>query len=223
MSSTSIKNKLKKHTKTGKFYNPDTMLVFNSSDKNRLVVGRLDNDEFIPLDEEAISLCDEHQIKYDESLVTTEETTEENSNNTNDAGEAADAGGDAGDSKAEEDTDGKNVANGGATAVEPSKASAKNDKKVDTGAQAQVPTKKTSTATSASSASNATSFSSGSSAVVQKIIKDLENFVSEKDNEVNNLTQKLTASEEVNAGLKKELEDTKKKLKGVLAAMQDNL
>ena len=72
-----ISKKLAKHKKTGRLYNKDTGLVFNSAEKDRLVIGRLDNDEFVPLDQEAVDLCEKHGVKYDESLVEVEEGEEE--------------------------------------------------------------------------------------------------------------------------------------------------
>jgi hypothetical protein len=76
MSTKSQNPVLKRNKKLDKIYNPDSGLVFNSSSKDKLVIGRIEDDEFISLDEKALELCEEYNFKYDESLVETEEEKE---------------------------------------------------------------------------------------------------------------------------------------------------
>jgi outer membrane biosynthesis protein TonB len=65
---------LKKHKK-GFLYHADTNLVFKSSTE-KIVIGRLFQDDFISLDDEALELCEQNGFKYDETLVETEEAEE---------------------------------------------------------------------------------------------------------------------------------------------------
>ena len=51
-------------------------LVFNDS-KERLVVGRLENDVLVELDDITLTLCDQYGEQYDKSLVTEEAPMEE--------------------------------------------------------------------------------------------------------------------------------------------------
>lgn len=57
--------------KTLKAYNtiwhPESTLVFKSKD-NRIVIGRMENDELVSLDEKAIELCEKYGYLPDESL-----------------------------------------------------------------------------------------------------------------------------------------------------------
>lgn len=64
-----------KRNKAGHIYYQDINLVIKSA-KEALVIGRLENDEFIPLDEKCLELCEQHNLKYDTTLV--EEVPEEN-------------------------------------------------------------------------------------------------------------------------------------------------
>lgn len=70
--SSSAKPKMKRHKATGSIYHPDSKLVFRTT-KDHTVIGRLEDNEVISLDEKAISLCEEYNLKYDESLVEEEE------------------------------------------------------------------------------------------------------------------------------------------------------
>jgi len=65
---------LKRNKKLDKIFDPETNLVFKSPN-DRIVIGRLENDEFIELDEKALALalCYEHQFRYDTTLVEVEE------------------------------------------------------------------------------------------------------------------------------------------------------
>ena len=63
---------LKKLTKLGTTWHPDSTCVFKApgtSKKDRVVIGRWVDDEFISLDEDALALCEEWDFKADESLL----------------------------------------------------------------------------------------------------------------------------------------------------------
>ena len=68
MSATKRKIVLKKLTSHDTIWHPESSLVFKSHNE-RLVIGRYDNNEIIPLDNEALELCDEWNFKPDESLI----------------------------------------------------------------------------------------------------------------------------------------------------------
>ena len=75
MSEVKKKKSLKNSKALGKPWDPESTLVFKSS-KEKLVIGRLQDDEVIPLDDEALDLCVQWKFKYDTSLVEEEEVTE---------------------------------------------------------------------------------------------------------------------------------------------------
>ena len=58
---------LKSLKKLKTIWHPESTLVYKSK-KERLVIGRYVDEEFIPLDEEALELCEEWNMKPDESL-----------------------------------------------------------------------------------------------------------------------------------------------------------
>ena len=73
---------LKKLTKLGTTWHPDSTCVFKApgtSKKDRVVIGRWVDDEFISLDEDALALCDEWDFKPDESLLADASEEEEQS------------------------------------------------------------------------------------------------------------------------------------------------
>jgi hypothetical protein len=59
---------LKKNKTIDKIWHPDSTLVFKSSEE-KLVIGRLENGQVIPLDDIAVELCEEWKFKYDETLL----------------------------------------------------------------------------------------------------------------------------------------------------------
>jgi len=73
MSSSSKKIVLKKLNTHNTIWHPESTLVFKSQ-KDRLVIGRYVDDKIIPLDEEALSLCETWKFKPDESLIDGEDT-----------------------------------------------------------------------------------------------------------------------------------------------------
>lgn len=72
MSSKSKKIVYKRNKKLGKIYHPDSGLVVKSA-KEKIVIGRIDGNKFVPLDDTALDLCDEWNLKYDESLIDFED------------------------------------------------------------------------------------------------------------------------------------------------------
>jgi hypothetical protein len=66
---------LKKNKTINKIWHPESALIFKSSHE-KLVIGRLQDGEIIPLDEEALDLCVQWKFKYDTSLVDEEEVTD---------------------------------------------------------------------------------------------------------------------------------------------------
>lgn len=67
---------LKKSKKLDKIYDNETKLVVRSKD-DKTVIGRIEDDNFVELDQDAVDLCDKHGYKYDESLIQFEEEVEE--------------------------------------------------------------------------------------------------------------------------------------------------
>jgi hypothetical protein len=59
---------LKKNKAIDKIWHPDSTLVFKSPEE-KLVIGRLENGQVLPLDDVAIELCEEWKFKYDETLL----------------------------------------------------------------------------------------------------------------------------------------------------------
>lgn len=76
MSSSSKKIVLKKLNTHNTIWHPESTLVFKSQ-KDRLVIGRYVDDKIIPLDEEALSLCETWKFKPDESLFDGDEEESE--------------------------------------------------------------------------------------------------------------------------------------------------
>ena len=74
MSETKRKIILKKIKRDGldTIWHPESTLVFKSQ-KERLVIGRIVNDEFQSLDEDTMALCEEWKFKPDESLIEAEQ------------------------------------------------------------------------------------------------------------------------------------------------------
>ena len=75
---------IKNNKNIGKIWHQESTLVFKSA-KEKLVIGRCENNKIIPLDDEALELCTQWKFKYDTSLVeevdegddTNEEESEE--------------------------------------------------------------------------------------------------------------------------------------------------
>jgi hypothetical protein len=67
MSASSKKIVLKKLNSHNTIWHPESTLVFKSQ-KEKLVIGRFVDEEIIPLDDEALKLCEVWKFKADESL-----------------------------------------------------------------------------------------------------------------------------------------------------------
>ena len=87
MSTRSKKRKiiLKSLRKYKTIWHPESTLVYKSK-KERIVIGRYVDNELIPLDEEALELCEEWNMKPDESLLE-EEDEEGNEEGNEEEGE----------------------------------------------------------------------------------------------------------------------------------------
>lgn len=72
MSSTKNKIVLKKLKELDTIWHPESKLVFKSS-KDKVVIGRYENDELISLDDECLELCAIWKFKYDKDLVQEED------------------------------------------------------------------------------------------------------------------------------------------------------
>ena len=75
MSASSKKIVLKKLNSHNTIWHPESTLVFKSQ-KDRLVIGRYVDDEIIPLDDDALTLCETWKFKPDESLFEPDEDHE---------------------------------------------------------------------------------------------------------------------------------------------------
>ena len=78
MSTRSKKRKviLKSLKKYKTIWHPESTLVYKSK-KERIVIGRYVDNELIPLDEEALELCEVWHMKPDESLIEEEDKEED--------------------------------------------------------------------------------------------------------------------------------------------------
>ena len=81
-------------------WHPESTLVYKSR-KERIVIGRLVNNELIELDNEALDLCEEWDMKPDESLL--DDASQSDNDNTNK--EPDEEGGDAAEDDGEEGGD----------------------------------------------------------------------------------------------------------------------
>jgi hypothetical protein len=208
MSSKSQKLILKKNKKLDKIYHPDSGLVFKSATE-KVVIGRIVDDEFISLDEATLELCEQYNFKYDESLVETEEVDETQSQKSK---------------SSEED---KSDDNEELSVPEPTAVDQTVSQPV---CPAPKPVEHTNQSTLNESSVNIEN-------ILNSFTENIKNVVYELNNQVSSLKQKLSEMteqnekakelnvelEKQNANTKKELEDVKRKLKGVLAAMQNDL
>lgn len=67
---------LKKLKELDTIWHPESTLVFKSS-KDKIVIGRYEDDKFVSLDDTSLELCDTWKFKYDESLLEKNEEVEE--------------------------------------------------------------------------------------------------------------------------------------------------
>ena len=78
---------LKSLKKLKTIWHPESTLVYKSK-KERLVIGRYVDDEFIPLDEEALELCDEWNMKPDPERVIEDEEDDQHDGEESEEGGA---------------------------------------------------------------------------------------------------------------------------------------
>lgn len=225
MSSKAAKLVLKKNKKLDKIYHPDTGLVFKSATE-KVVVGRIVDDEFIPLDDEALELCEKNHFKYDESLVETEETEET-------------------EQKPSEEKKSSKKSSHEETVEEPSEeeeqtpkvkskdlkiSKKKSEEPIEeTKKKSQEPAKKKveepvkESKPSSHMKANSDDSLGGFAVILARHTKELQDFVAGRQSESQLDKDKIVDLETQLSSTKKELEEVKKKLKGVLSAMQDNL
>ena len=174
----------KKHRKLGKIYDAETGLVIKSQTE-KLVIGRIVDDEFLELDEDTVKIAEENGYKIDPSLI--EDGDNEQSSEADGAEE---------EPKPKSKTEERKVS---AAQSEP-----KVEPKVESKGKAKPPAQT----------------GSDLPALLKKFASDFEKALEKSEQES---SKRVVELEAVLASTKKELEETKKKLKGVLAAMQNDL
>lgn len=244
MASKPSKTFLKKHKKTGNIYDPETFLVFKSiSDKT--VIGRMDDDEFVSLDQDCLDLCEQYNFKYDESLVEAEETEEavkeepkddeDQEENQEPGTPVPKKGNKAEPSKAEPS---KAEGKGKAKKTEPSKTEpSKTEDREEEEAPVAKPTKPTKTskkepekdvapvkkeAPTKGKVANTTS-NKGVLELTDQINYLFTSMLGNAQEELNTAKEHVSELEKELVNSRKETEDVKKKLKGVLSSLQDSL
>ena len=214
MSSKATKLVLKKNKKLDKIYHPDTGLVFKSATE-KVVIGRIVDDEFVPLDDEAVELCEQNQFKVDESLLESEETEEQPAEKKKTSKKKSDEV----EEESDEDESPKKKASQEEKAVIKDKAKpvAKEDESENT------PASKDTKPVASKAKAPANDSVDGFAAILNRHTKELQDFVSARQAEAQADKDKITELVAQLATTKKELEDVRKKLKGVLSAMQGDL
>jgi len=211
MSSKTAKLVLKKNKKLDKIYHPDTGLVFKSATE-KVVIGRIVDDEFVPLDEEAVELCEKNSFKVDESLLETDEAEEPETKKKSSSKK-----------KSEEETEETEETE------EPPKGKKappkEEEKKPVNDSKAATPAKDSKAATPAkdSKATPANDSLDCFAKIIARHNKELQDYVSGHQTESEAVKEQVAELEKQLASAKKDLEEVRKKLKGVLSAMQGDL
>ena len=234
MTSTSSKIKLVKNNKLDCLYNKETSLVFKSA-KEKLVIGRIENETVIPLDQRAVELCEENGFDYDESLVTIEEASgEENGDEEDDNGEPS-VKETRLKSVVPEQKDKGGLKESSKEAKEPAKEARESPKETrETPRETKEPAKEaressketresTPVKTSQSSGGKTLDEMKGIGKMLVNYAEEIEKFVSHVRVETSELEQQVVSLTKERDDSRKELEDTKKKMKAILAAMQGEL
>ena len=99
MSTASKKITLRALKTLNTIWHPESTLVFKSKN-DKVVIGRYENDQLIPLDEKALDLCSEWRLKYDSSLI--EEEEEESGEEVEESGEEVEESGEEVEESGEE-------------------------------------------------------------------------------------------------------------------------
>jgi outer membrane biosynthesis protein TonB len=209
MTSKSTKLVLKTNKKLGKIYHPDTGLVFKSATE-KVVIGRIVDDEFVSLDDEAVELCEQNHFKIDESLLESEEAEEQPSEKKSSKKKKSDEEEEKADEEEEEEAPKAKTAKAPKKSEEPAKEPVKEP--------AKEPVKE------AKPAKNKPADSSdGFSAMLSRHAKEMQEYVAGLQSEAQTDKDRVAELEKQLATTKKELEEVRKKLKGVLSAMQGEL
>jgi len=195
-------------------YNKDSGLVIKS-EKDRVVIGRIEDDAVIPLDEKALELCEKFGLEPDKTLL--EETAQEEAEpeETEEAEEEP-------REEAEEENAEEEESEEKEEEPKPPVGKGKKDVPKETPKEAPKPATK-------EDAKKVSGKTSGDPLVTlavnfqQKISVELEQHQRGVQEYVSGLTENLTAVQEELVNVKKELEETKKKLKGMIALMQGSL
>lgn len=220
--SKSKKTVYKRNKKLGKIYHPDSGLVIKSA-KEKIVIGRIDGDEFVPLDETALELCEKWNFKYDESLVeeTDASDSEEEELPVEKKGKSAGKAkskpdsvkGDDSDSEEEELPAEKKGKSAG-------KAKGKPDSVKGVDSEEETPAEKKGRSQTKDEVAQ---LPAGFTEILDRHNKELQDFVNSIKPVESGDNKRVNELEAEVAELKKELASTKKKIKGVLAAMQTSM
>jgi len=173
---------LKRHVKSGKIFFTDTKLVVKSASE-KIVIGRIFNDDFLQLDKEAVDLCNQLGLQYDKNLLNEEETEQRQESNEEEETEQRQ------ESNEEEETEQRQESNEEETQEKPKCEQTKEE-------------------------------TVGFLDILKINFKNIENSYKKYEKEINS---KITLLETELDTTKKELQEVKKKLKGVLIAMQSSL
>jgi len=192
------KSSYKLNKKLDRIYHVESNLVVKSQ-AEKLVVGRLENGEFIPLDERAVELCDEFGLKYDESLVEDDsENAEEPSERPSEV--PKDVPKDVPDEKKSESS----------VSEEPAEAPAERPAEALAEALAEVHSKQP---------AERPAFS----LTLKRFCDEMNLFVSEYDTELTKLRTQVSDLISQLESSRGEVDSVKKKLKKLLASYQDEL
>lgn len=66
--STKVKLEWLKHKKSNHIYNKKSSLVIKSA-QEKVVIGRIENDEFVELDKTCIELCEQYGLTYGDTKI----------------------------------------------------------------------------------------------------------------------------------------------------------
>ena len=191
---------LKRHVKSGKIFFSDTKLVVKSASE-KIVIGRIFNDDFLPLDKEAINLSKQIGLQYDKNLLEeTEEETEHQETNEEE------------ETKHQETNEEEETKHQETNEEEETKHQETNEEE-ETKHQE---TKHQETKHQETERNEKELFSD----ILKINFKYIENSYKKYEKETND---KISLLETELDTTKKELQEVKKKLKGVLIAMQNSL
>lgn len=210
-------SKVEKKTfkRKGEFiYHPESNLIIKST-KEKMVIGRFDEDgNKLGLDEKTLELCEEYGFDPDPSLLedVKEEKGKKGTEEADEEGEEGDEGEDEEEDEEEEKEQQKKV-----TKEAPSK---KPSKEVAKEVSSKEVTSKDVSSKDVSSKDVSSKDVSSKDVSVQELLKT---FGGQLQQVIDGHVQRNSELSEQLSTLRKELEETKKKLKNVLSAMAENL